>query len=58
MTDKLKTLLQTPIPLRSIEISREVAEIVKGVKFLSQYKHKPEFIEICKNLYVKTFEKR
>ena len=31
---------------------------MQEIKFLSQYKDKPEFLDLCRYLYVKTYEKR
>ncbi|CAD8098485.1 unnamed protein product [Paramecium sonneborni] len=57
-TEKLKLLLQVPIEQRTQPICKDIAEIAQQIKFLSQYKQKPDFLELCKNLYLKTYEKR
>ncbi|CAD8181144.1 unnamed protein product [Paramecium octaurelia] len=57
-TEKLKLLLQVPIEQRTQPICKDIAEIAQQIKFLSQYKKKPDFLELCKNLYLKTYEKR
>lgn len=32
--------------------------ISQQIKFLSTYKGKPDFLQLCRNLYMKTFDRR
>ncbi|KAL4506627.1 hypothetical protein ABPG72_000198 [Tetrahymena utriculariae] len=57
-SEKLKQLLSQPSELRSDETCKKIAKEIQKIPFLKKYKDIPEFIDICRNLYIKQYEKR
>ncbi|CAD8126891.1 unnamed protein product [Paramecium sonneborni] len=55
-TEKLKKLLQIQKEYRNTKILAEIAQIAKQIGFLSNYKDRPFFTDLCKHLYMQTFE--
>ncbi|CAD8113938.1 unnamed protein product [Paramecium primaurelia] len=57
-SQKLRVLLTIPPKERTDDHIKEISVLVQGVKFLSRYRDKPYYNELCRNLYVKTFQQR
>ncbi|CAD8103218.1 unnamed protein product [Paramecium primaurelia] len=57
-SQKLKVLLTIPPKERTDEHIKQISVLVQSVKFISRYREKPYYNELCRNLYVKTFQQR
>ncbi|CAD8126890.1 unnamed protein product [Paramecium sonneborni] len=57
-SQKLKVLLTIPPKARTDDHINQIGILVQRLKFLSQYSDKPYYNDLCRNLYVKTFQQR
>ncbi|CAD8198186.1 unnamed protein product [Paramecium octaurelia] len=56
--EKMRLLLQVPLERRNQIICQDIAQIAGEIQFLKQYKDKPNFLDLCKHLFLKTYNKR
>ncbi|CAD8117618.1 unnamed protein product [Paramecium sonneborni] len=57
-TEKMRLLLEVPIERRNKAICQDIAQIAGEIQFLKQYRDKPNFLDLCKHLFLKTYNKR